>query len=96
MGRPLVHAAFLVAVAAQAQAFQLPTANHALFNKGGEERFLVGTAGKPWTTGAFGCVRTGGWQMHEGLDIAGKMGTSISAPAWRWKTSAARPSWATS
>ena len=69
MGRPLVHAAFLVAVAAQAQAFQLPTANHALFNKGGEERFIVGTAGKPWTTGAFGCVRTGGWQMHEGLDI---------------------------
>ena len=56
-------------MAAQAQPFQLPTANHALFEKGGEERFFVGTVGKPWTTGTFGCVRTGGWQMHEGLDI---------------------------
>ena len=52
-----------------AQPFQLPTANHALFEKGGEERFFVGTIGKPWTSGTFGCVRTEGWQMHEGLDI---------------------------
>jgi murein DD-endopeptidase MepM/ murein hydrolase activator NlpD len=52
-----------------AQPFQLPTANHALFEKGGEERFFVGTVGKPWTTGMFGCVRSEGWQMHEGLDI---------------------------
>jgi murein DD-endopeptidase MepM/ murein hydrolase activator NlpD len=51
------------------QPFQLPTANHALFEKGGEERFFVGTTGKPWTSGTFGCVRSGGWQMHEGLDI---------------------------
>jgi len=29
----------------------------------------VGTAGKPWTSGQFGCVRSDGWQMHEGLDI---------------------------
>jgi murein DD-endopeptidase MepM/ murein hydrolase activator NlpD len=49
--------------------FQLPTANHALLDKGGEERFFVGTTGKPWTSGTFGCVRTGGSQMHEGLDI---------------------------
>ena len=69
MDRLLIHAAFLVAVAAQAQPFQLPTANHALFEKGEEERFFVGTAGKTWTTGTFGCVRTGGWQLHEGLDI---------------------------
>src|SRR6266581_6608871 len=53
----------------QAQPFQLPTANHALFEKGGEERFFVGTAGKPWTTGTFGCVRSDGHQLHEGLDI---------------------------
>ena len=52
-----------------AQPFHLPTANHALFEKGGEERFFVGTVGKPWTTGMFGCVRNEGWQMHEGLDI---------------------------
>ena len=70
MGRSaVVCGACLLALAAQAQTFQLPTANHALFDKGGEEKFFVGTAGKPWTTGTFGCVRTGGWQMHEGLDI---------------------------
>jgi murein DD-endopeptidase MepM/ murein hydrolase activator NlpD len=53
----------------RAQPFQLPTANHALFEKGGEERFFIGTTGKPWTTGTFGCVRTDGHQLHEGLDI---------------------------
>ena len=52
-----------------AQPFQLPTANHALFEKDGDERFFVGTVGKPWTSGCFGCVRSDGWQMHEGLDI---------------------------
>jgi peptidoglycan LD-endopeptidase LytH len=51
------------------QPFQFPTANHALFEPNGEEKFFVGTVGKPWTTGSFGCVRSGGWQMHEGLDI---------------------------
>jgi murein DD-endopeptidase MepM/ murein hydrolase activator NlpD len=49
--------------------FSLPTANQALFEPGGEERYFVGTPGKPWITGAFGCVRSDGWQMHEGLDI---------------------------
>src|ERR1043166_2995490 len=52
-----------------AQPFQLPTANHALFEKSGEEKFFVGTAGKPWQSGMFGCVRSDGHQMHEGLDI---------------------------
>lgn len=52
-----------------AEPFQLPTANRALFEKGGEERFFVGTVGKMWTSGCFGCVRSEGWQMHEGLDI---------------------------
>src|ERR1043166_2436990 len=61
--------ACLFALTTAAQVFQLPTANHALFEKGGEERFFVGTVGKPWTSGAFGCVRSGGWQIHEGLDI---------------------------
>lgn len=58
-----------LALTAPAQPFQLPTANRALFEPGGEERFLVGTAGKPWTSGGFGCVRSEGNQMHEGLDI---------------------------
>ena len=50
--------------------FQFPTANHALYEPGGELRFFAPTAAdKPWTTGSFGCVRTDGRQMHEGLDI---------------------------
>ena len=52
-----------------AQPFQLPTANRALFEKGAEEKFFVGTTGKPWMSGTFGCVRSDGHQMHEGLDI---------------------------
>jgi murein DD-endopeptidase MepM/ murein hydrolase activator NlpD len=52
-----------------AQPFQLPTANRALFEPGAEEKFFVGTVGKAWTSGCFGCVRSDGWQMHEGLDI---------------------------
>jgi murein DD-endopeptidase MepM/ murein hydrolase activator NlpD len=63
-------ATFVLGIAqAGAAQFELPTANRALFEKGGEEKFFVGTTGKPWTTGTFGCVRNGGWHMHEGLDI---------------------------
>jgi murein DD-endopeptidase MepM/ murein hydrolase activator NlpD len=52
------------------QPFQFPTANHALFEPGNELKFFAPTApDKPWTTGSFGCVRTDGRQMHEGLDI---------------------------
>ncbi len=55
---------------AMAQPFLLPTANRALLDRdGGGERFFVGTTGKPWTSGTFGCVRSDGGQMHEGLDI---------------------------
>ena len=56
-------------VAVVAQPFKLPTANRALYDKGGEERFFVGTVGKSWTSGTFGCVRSEGSQLHEGLDI---------------------------
>lgn len=52
-----------------AAAFKLPTANDAIFERGAEEKFFVGTVGKPWMSGTYGCVRTEGWQMHEGLDI---------------------------
>ncbi len=52
-----------------AQPFLLPTANRAIFDPGGEERYFVGTVGKPWTSGTFGCVRTEGWQLHEGIDV---------------------------
>lgn len=54
----------------RAQPFYFPTANRALYDAdGGGERFFVGTVGKPWTSGTFGCVRSGGGQLHEGLDI---------------------------
>jgi murein DD-endopeptidase MepM/ murein hydrolase activator NlpD len=52
------------------QPFQLPTANHALFEPGHELEFLAPTTpDRPWTTGSFGCVRNNGRKMHEGLDI---------------------------
>jgi len=54
---------------AVAQTFSFPTANRALLEADGEPRFFVGTAGRPWTSGEFGCVRSGGRQFHEGLDI---------------------------
>jgi murein DD-endopeptidase MepM/ murein hydrolase activator NlpD len=58
-----------VAVIAQSP-FQFPTANHALYEAGQELKFFAPTApDKPWTSGSFGCVRSDGWQMHEGLDI---------------------------
>src|SRR5438105_14916134 len=41
----------MFSLAANAQVFQLPTANRALFEKGGEERFFVGTVGKSLTSG---------------------------------------------
>jgi murein DD-endopeptidase MepM/ murein hydrolase activator NlpD len=59
----------LCAVSASAQPFELPTANRALFEPGGQERYFVPTPGKTWLSGTFGCVRSDGRQMHEGLDI---------------------------
>jgi murein DD-endopeptidase MepM/ murein hydrolase activator NlpD len=50
--------------------FQFPTANHALYDREDELKFFVPTApDKSWTTGSFGCVRTDGGKMHEGIDI---------------------------
>jgi len=79
MIRPAVPRAILFAVAVSLvspvnlsaqRPFQFPTANHALYETGNELKFFAPTApDKPWTTGSFGCVRTDGWQMHEGLDI---------------------------
>src|SRR5687767_2101457 len=51
-----------------AQPFRFPTANESLLESNGEERFFVGTVGKSWTSGSFGCVRSEGRQLHEGLD----------------------------
>ncbi len=62
-------ALFVAAPILRAQTFQLPTANHALFEPGGEDRFFAATPGRDWHSGSFGCVRSDGWQIHEGLDI---------------------------
>ena len=59
----------LVPLSAQTP-FQFPTANHALYKIGSELKFLAPTSpDRSWTSGSFGCVRSDGWQMHEGLDI---------------------------
>lgn len=65
----MILACCAVSASTAAQPFHLPTPNRALLEPDGEERFLVGTPGKPFTSGRFGCVRTDGRQMHEGLDI---------------------------
>ena len=59
----------LLTFATGAQPFLLPTANRAIFETAAEERYFVGTVGKPWMSGTFGCVRSDGWQLHEGIDI---------------------------
>src|SRR4026209_1292642 len=61
--------ALIVHVHATAAPLLLPTANNTIYEPGQEEKFFVPTPGKPWTSGTFGCVRTEGWQVHEGLDI---------------------------
>jgi peptidoglycan LD-endopeptidase LytH len=69
--RPLLAAFVFCSLNSFAQTpFQFPTANHALFDVGGENKFFAPTApDKPWTSGSFGCVRNDGTRMHEGLDI---------------------------
>jgi hypothetical protein len=56
-------------VAAPRPVLTLPTANQALFEPGAEARFFAPTPGRSWTAGRFGCVRSEGRQMHEGIDI---------------------------
>lgn len=61
---------FSVAQVSAQSPFRFPTANHALYDAGSDLKFLAPTSpDRSWTTGSFGCVRTDGWQMHEGLDI---------------------------
>lgn len=67
--RASVAALALVAVGLRAQPFYLPTPNRDILQSGGETRYFVGTVGKPWSSGTFGCVRTDGQQLHEGWDI---------------------------
>lgn len=58
-----------VQAAAGAEVFILPTANRALFEPDGPAAFFAPVPGRDWNSGRFGCVRSDGRQMHEGLDI---------------------------
>ncbi len=57
------------AAALAAVPFRFPTDNRALLEEGGERRFFAPTPGRSWTAGQFGCVRSEGTQLHEGIDI---------------------------
>ena len=57
------------AAAALGQPFHLPTPNQAIFEAGKEAGYFTPTIGRTWPSGTFGCVRSEGWQMHEGIDI---------------------------
>jgi hypothetical protein len=72
--KPLLSVALAIASVLAAgdllgQAFRLPTPNRALLEKDGEARYFVGTVGRTWPSGTYGCVRSEGLQFHEGLDI---------------------------
>jgi peptidoglycan LD-endopeptidase LytH len=60
---------FLLPTGWAAEEFGFPTANRALLDPDGGERFLAPTPGRTWESGGYGCVRSEGWQLHEGLDI---------------------------
>ncbi len=51
------------------QPFYLPTPNTEIFNWRNPEKYYVPTPGRTWESGTFGCVRSEGYQMHEGIDI---------------------------
>lgn len=49
--------------------FELPTDNRSILEPAGEARFFAPTPGRTWMAGQFGCVRSEGTQIHEGIDI---------------------------
>jgi peptidoglycan LD-endopeptidase LytH len=59
----------LAVFTASAQTFVLPTPNRAIFTPGAEANYFTPTPSRTWQSGTFGCVRTDGQQLHEGLDI---------------------------
>lgn len=58
-----------VSMTAWGEIFRLPTANRSIFEPGKEEGYFVGTVGKTWISGTYGCVRSEGNQLHEGIDV---------------------------
>ena len=68
-GRVLLTITLGQAAAVLGQPFHLPTPNQAIFEAGKEAGYFTPTIGRTWPSGTFGCVRSEGWQMHEGIDI---------------------------
>ena len=58
-----------VPLVATGATFVLPTPNRAIFKSGAEAEYFTPTPARTWESGTFGCVRSEGTQMHEGLDI---------------------------
>lgn len=65
----LVFLLSLLPVQLFAQPFILPTPNRAFYDPEGAVKYFAPTPGRDWRSGTFGCVRSEGWQMHEGIDI---------------------------
>lgn len=65
----LISALIATAAIHAAPMITFPTENRLLLESGKEAKFFVGTVGKPWISGTFGCVRSEGRQLHEGIDI---------------------------
>lgn len=51
------------------QLFHFPTDNQTLLDAHHFEDYFVPTPGRTWESGRFGCVRSEGTQIHEGIDI---------------------------
>jgi len=60
---------FIAVFPVSAQTFKLPTANRSIFKLNEQDQYFCPTVGRTWESGTFGCVRSEGWQMHEGIDI---------------------------
>lgn len=65
----LTAVALALPTSAASPVFVPPTPNRALFTPDGDARYFAPTPGRTWTAGTFGCVRSSGTQMHEGIDI---------------------------
>ncbi|HEY1173299.1 MAG TPA: M23 family metallopeptidase [Verrucomicrobiae bacterium] len=59
----------LLPASLNAQPFILPSPNRAIYDPEGVTKYFAPTPGRDWRSGTFGCVRSEGWQMHEGIDI---------------------------
>ncbi|MBT5928399.1 MAG: M23 family metallopeptidase [Verrucomicrobia bacterium] len=67
----ILNVPFIILDAKADPAFRIPTPNQALWegSEKGHRTFFAPTRAGKWESGRFGCVRSGGWKFHEGIDI---------------------------